>query len=107
MDHENIIKLVEIHEIKNSVILVMELVEGGELFNHLADLKCISMTTIHNIMKCLLNVLDYLDKKNIMHRDIKPENIVLVNGQFIEQNSLKVVDFGLATNCDDHPYIYT
>lgn len=42
--------------------------------------------------------LAFMHSKNIMHRDIKPENIMLQKKG--DLNSLKIVDFGLATYCD-------
>ena len=36
LNHENIMKLEEIHESKNSIYLVLELLEGGELFNYIS-----------------------------------------------------------------------
>jgi calcium-dependent protein kinase len=44
----------------------------------------------------LFGALEYLhEKKNIIHRDIKPENIVFIRRD--DLSSLKVIDFGLAT----------
>jgi len=39
-----------------------------------------------------------------MHRDLKPENILFMNKN--DLNSLKIADFGLAQNIDEHPYLY-
>lgn len=50
------------------------------------------------IMKQLLNVLNFLDNKKIMHRDIKPANIMLVN---YNTNMIKLIDFGLAIHKDN------
>ena len=36
LNHEYIMKLFEIHESKNSIYLILELLEGGELFNHIS-----------------------------------------------------------------------
>ena len=46
--------------------------------------------------------LAFMHSKNIMHRDIKPENIMLQKKG--DLNSLKIVDFGLATYCDVEKY---
>lgn len=37
MEHKYIMKLEELHESKNSVYLVLELLEGGELFNYISS----------------------------------------------------------------------
>ena len=48
----------------------------------------------------LLKALVYLHNKNIMHRDLKPENMILKNKCDLEENQLKLVDFGLSSYCD-------
>jgi calcium-dependent protein kinase len=39
-----------------------------------------------------------------MHRDLKPENIMMLKKN--DLNTLKIVDFGLATHCDVAKYIF-
>lgn len=52
----------------------------------------------------LIDGIAYCASKNIMHRDIKPENLLF--GKIGNKNILKIVDFGLATYVDEHPYIF-
>ena len=47
------------------------------------------------IMKQILEAIHHLNIQNIIHRDIKPENLVFANKNNL--NSLKLIDFGLAT----------
>ena len=104
--HPNIMDLQELHESKNSIYLVLELLEGGELFNYVSSK---SSTTIHEIcrvMKCLLEALSYLSDKKIMHRDLKPENMILKDKGDLQNATLKLVDFGLATQCDVPEYLF-
>lgn len=51
-------------------------------------------------MTNILFGLKYLDAKNIMHRDIKPENIILSDEKELNNECLKIVDFGLSEFCD-------
>lgn len=106
LKHPNIMNLEEIHESKNSVYLVLELLEGGELFNHIADKKNISVNDVCRIMKCLLEALMYLSAKGIMHRDLKPENMILDVKGDLGEAVLKLVDFGLSTECDIPEYLF-
>ncbi len=52
---------------------------------------------VQNILKQILDGLNYLHKQNIAHRDIKPANI-LINSQEV----VKVADFGLAKKLAFH-----
>lgn len=108
IDHENLMKLHEIHESQNSVYLILELLEGGELLDYIkAQQGRIKMGEYKHIIISLLRALKYMNIKNIMHRDLKPENIILkVKGGPIEDNMLKIVDFGLATKCDIAEYLF-
>jgi serine/threonine protein kinase len=95
LDHPNVIKLQEVHESKQSIYLILELLEGGELMRRVSDLGYfINEEDIRCIMKHLLLALEYIHGKKIMHRDLKPENIVFKTSG--EYSSLKIVDFGLA-----------
>ncbi len=106
LDHKNIMKLQEIHESKNSIYLVLELLEGGELFSQISSKKKLSLESIRNIMKCLLSALSYLDDHKIMHRDLKPENIILKSKGPLETTELKLVDFGLSSFCNIPQYLF-
>lgn len=105
VNHPNIIDLVEIHESQNSLYLVMELLEGGEIFS-LSKGKLDNDST-YSIIKNILKGLVILDKHGIMHRDLKPDNIILKKkGVPITENTLKLVDFGLATYQDVEEYLF-
>jgi serine/threonine protein kinase len=41
-----------------------------------------------------------------MHRDLKPENMILKDKGDLESNSLKLVDFGLSSFCDQKEYLF-
>jgi len=104
--HPNIMNLQELHESKNSIYLVLELLEGGELFNYVSSKNSITIHEICRVMKCLLEALSYLSDKKIMHRDLKPENMILKEKGELSQATLKLVDFGLATQCDVPEYLF-
>lgn len=104
--HPNIMNLQEMHESKNSIYLVLELLEGGELFNYVSSKNSITVQEICRIMRCLLEALSYLSDKKIMHRDLKPENMILKEKGDLSNATLKLVDFGLATLCDVPEYLF-
>ena len=89
LDHPNIVKLHEVHETDKQIILVLELVEGHELYQ-----KCklkLGEDDTRKIMEQILSAVAYLHKKYIMHLDIKPENIMVT-----KQNQIKLLDMGIA-----------
>ena len=104
--HGNIMNLEELHESKNSIYLVLELLEGGELFNYVSSKNSISVHEICRVMRCLLEALSYLSDKKLMHRDLKPENMILKDKGELQNATLKLVDFGLATQCDVPEYLF-
>ena len=104
--HPNIMNLEEVHESKNSIYLVLELLEGGELFNFISSKSTIAIQDVGRMMKHLLDALSYLSDKRIMHRDLKPENMILREKADLSGSTLKLVDFGLSTLCDVPEYLF-
>lgn len=105
VEHKNVIDLVEIHESMNSLYLVMELLEGGEIFN--LNKGKLDNDSTYSIVKNILKALVAMAKMGIMHRDLKPDNIILkYKDTPITENILKLVDFGLATYADVDEYLF-
>lgn len=94
--HRRIVKLHEIYQDTSEVVLVLELIGGGELFEHLIkDENCEpSEFEARRILKQLLEAVKHLHMLSLVHLDIKPENILLVSKE--AQSDIKLVDFGLA-----------
>ncbi|XP_068025247.1 myosin light chain kinase family member 4 isoform X2 [Melanerpes formicivorus] len=94
LNHVNLIQLYDAFESKNDIVLVMEYVEGGELFDRIIDENC-NLTEMDTIlfMKNICEGIQYMHQMYILHLDLKPENILCVNR---EANQIKIIDFGLA-----------
>ena len=95
LDHPNIVKLYEVHEIEDYVILVLELLEGEslscDLFSNPREGE------VANVFGQVVSGLKYLNDNGLMHRDIKPSNLRFVkryNRHNISQNVVKLIDFG-------------
>jgi len=106
LKHPYIMNLEEIHESRNSVYLVVELLEGGELLHYISSKETLSTLDYYQVMKCILEALAYMADKKIMHRDLKPDNMILKERSKLQQCTLKIVDFGLSTVCDVPEYLF-
>lgn len=71
--------------------IVMEYIEGRTLTEYLSENP--TKQSRHRIVGELLSALSYLHKQGVIHNDIKPENILITR----TDDSLKLIDFGLAT----------
>ncbi|KAM4578285.1 death-associated protein kinase 1 [Fundulus diaphanus] len=99
IQHPNIITLHEVFESKAEVILILELVAGGELFDFLAEKESLSEEEATQFLKQILDGVLYLHSKQIAHFDLKPENIMLLN-RSVPHPRIKLIDFGLAHKID-------
>lgn len=102
LSHPNIVNLFDFQESadyvkKNGnsykvVMIVMELVPNGELFEYVADSGRFSEKLARSYFKVLIETLEYCHNQGICHRDLKPENLL-----FDADFNLKVADFGFST----------
>ncbi|KAG9261744.1 death-associated protein kinase 1 [Astyanax mexicanus] len=97
--HPNVITLHDVFENKHEVILILELVAGGELFDFLAEKESLSEEEATEFLKQILDGVNYLHSKHIAHFDLKPENIMLLN-RSMPHPRIKLIDFGLAHKID-------
>ncbi|KAM9500141.1 death-associated protein kinase 3 [Clarias gariepinus] len=95
IQHSNIITLHDIFENKTDVILILELVSGGELFDFLAEKESLSEEEATQFLKQILDGVHYLHSKHIAHFDLKPENIMLLDKN-VPSPRIKLIDFGIA-----------
>ncbi|KAM9761917.1 myosin light chain kinase family member 4 isoform 3-T3 [Menidia menidia] len=94
LNHANLIQLYAAFESRHDIILVMEYVEGGELFDRIID-ENYNLTELDTVLfiRQICEGLQYMHKMYILHLDLKPENILCVNRA---TNKIKIIDFGLA-----------
>lgn len=98
LSHENIIKYYNVYETNSKIHIVMDYIDGGDLFDFITNSKlkkCKEKLTV-DIFFQIVNVLNYLhNKAKIIHRDIKPENF-LIKILKDKKPQIKLIDFGLA-----------
>ena len=90
--HENIIKVYNIFEDEESINIIMEYAQNGNLYQLIKKEKNgFSEAKAFDYFIQMINAVYYLHSNNIIHRDIKPENILIS-----KDNKLKLCDFGWA-----------
>uniref|UniRef100_A0A6I8NRG6 Ribosomal protein S6 kinase n=1 Tax=Ornithorhynchus anatinus TaxID=9258 RepID=A0A6I8NRG6_ORNAN len=92
--HPNIVKLHEVYHDQLHTFLVMELLNGGELFERIQKKKHFSETEASSIMRKLVSAVSHMHDVGVVHRDLKPENLL-----FTDENDnleIKIIDFGFA-----------
>lgn len=98
--HENIVKLYEVSEDDEKVYLVMELLEGGELFSRISERGLYTEKDAANLVVSMLASLCFCHRFNLTHRDVKPENFVFLK-EMGNDADLKITDFGIAHYSED------
>ncbi|KAM9375946.1 death-associated protein kinase 2 isoform 2-T2 [Pholidichthys leucotaenia] len=95
LQHPNTVSLHDVYETRTDVVLILELVSGGELFDFLAQKETLSEEEATQFMKQILDGVLFLHSRRIVHFDLKPENIMLLDRN-AELPRIKLIDFGLA-----------
>uniref|UniRef100_A0A3Q3B6R6 non-specific serine/threonine protein kinase n=1 Tax=Kryptolebias marmoratus TaxID=37003 RepID=A0A3Q3B6R6_KRYMA len=93
--HPNIVELHDVYENRTDVVLMLELVSGGELFDFLARKESLCEEEATQFIRQILDGVHYLHSKGIAHFDLKPENIMLLD-RSVPLPRIKIIDFGLA-----------
>eukprot|EP00029_Vermamoeba_vermiformis_P013141 TRINITY_DN8062_c0_g1_i1.p1 TRINITY_DN8062_c0_g1~~TRINITY_DN8062_c0_g1_i1.p1 ORF type:complete len:313 (+),score=47.17 TRINITY_DN8062_c0_g1_i1:50-940(+) len=93
--HPTIVSLIDVFEDEEHIYMVIELVTGGMLFDHIVAKGSYSEQDAANIVRQIVLAVNYMHDNGIAHRDLKPENL-LCSGD--NPNIIKVTDFGLAKN---------
>lgn len=91
INHQNIMRLYDVWENKNDLYLILEYIEGGELFDYLIKRGKLHEYEAISYFKQIINGISYLHQFNICHRDLKPENLLLDFNK-----NIKIADFGMA-----------
>ncbi|XP_021728997.1 calcium-dependent protein kinase 8-like [Chenopodium quinoa] len=92
--HPNIVTLKDTYEDDNAVHIVMELCEGGELFDRIVARGHYTERAAALVTKTIVEVVQMCHSHGVMHRDLKPENFLFANKK--ENSALKAIDFGLS-----------
>eukprot|EP00179_Madagascaria_erythrocladioides_P009725 CAMPEP_0198312212 /NCGR_PEP_ID=MMETSP1450-20131203/3665_1 /TAXON_ID=753684 ORGANISM="Madagascaria erythrocladiodes, Strain CCMP3234" /NCGR_SAMPLE_ID=MMETSP1450 /ASSEMBLY_ACC=CAM_ASM_001115 /LENGTH=245 /DNA_ID=CAMNT_0044015147 /DNA_START=100 /DNA_END=834 /DNA_ORIENTATION=- len=119
-DHDHIVRLLDVFDdddgdddgggdgtLGAGGLIVMELLEGGELFDEIVARKRFTECDASSVLRQLLSAVAHLHRHGVVHRDIKPENLLLKGGDGGGDASpklyVKLTDFGMSELVADHP----
>lgn len=91
LNHPNVLRLYDVWETSKALYLVLEYVEGGELFDLLVEQGPLQEEEAIKYFRQIILGTAYCHALGICHRDLKPENILL-DGNL----NVKLADFGMA-----------
>ncbi|XP_021640216.2 CBL-interacting serine/threonine-protein kinase 17 isoform X2 [Hevea brasiliensis] len=91
LKHPNVVRLYEVLASKSKIYMVLEYVNGGELFDRIASKGKLSEAQGRKLFQQLIDGVSYCHSKGVFHRDLKLEN-VLVDAK----GNIKISDFGLS-----------
>lgn len=94
LNHPNIVKVLDFFEEEEQFYLVLEYLDGGELFDRLLEKAVYTEGEARDVFSVLLTALKYCHDSGVVHRDVKPENILLTSRT--DDVSIKLADFGFA-----------
>ena len=87
-------KLLDLFEDDRYFYLILELLNGGDLFDYLEKRNFhISEERARELFKQIANAVAYIHQFGIVHRDLKIENIIMSDNS--EQSVPKLADFGM------------
>ena len=91
LQHENIIHVYDFHQERGAMFIVMEYVQGIDLYDLLEKCGRLPYDVAAIVAMQVARALDYVHYRGIVHRDIKPANIMIAR-----TGGVKVMDFGIA-----------
>ena len=91
LQHENIIHVYDFHRERGALFIVMEYVQGIDLYDLLEKCGRFPYDVAAIIAMQVARALDYVHYRSIVHRDIKPANVMISRA-----GGVKVMDFGIA-----------
>mmetsp|Transcript_3436 Transcript_3436/g.5370 ORF Transcript_3436/g.5370 Transcript_3436/m.5370 type:complete len:866 (+) Transcript_3436:173-2770(+) len=93
--HPNISGLRDMYEDFDHFYLILDLVKGGEMFDHLVNYGPYSEADAARLMQEVASALAFLHGVGVVHADLKPENLLICSTK-TSDGTIKMIDFGSA-----------
>ncbi|CAN4107108.1 unnamed protein product [Withania somnifera] len=91
LKHPNVVRLYEVLASKSKIYMVLEYVNGGELFDRIVSKGKLSEAQGRKLFQQLVDGVSYCHNKGVFHRDLKLENVLIDS-----KGNIKITDFGLS-----------
>lgn len=98
LQHPNIVHAIGLYEEAQNFYVVLEYMDGGELFDRIVKKTQYTEKEARDAVRCILHAVEYFHLHGVVHRDLKPENLLLESKE--DDSNLKIADFGLARVVD-------
>ena len=96
LNHPNITKILEMFEDEKYFLIIMEYINGGNLFSFVKKRRKLSEKTAKFLFRQIILGIKYIHEQNIVHRDIKLENLLIDLN-----NNVKICDFGIGRKIEN------
>lgn len=103
--HPCIISIEEVFDSRDAVYIILELMEGGELFDRITKFSHLTEPLTRFIFRQMVLAVKYLHSQGITHRDLKPENVLLEGDE--DETLVKITDFGLSKFVGEDSFMKT
>ena len=90
LNHPNITKILEMFEDEKYILIIMEYINGGNLFSFVKKRRKLTEKISKFLFRQIILGIKHIHSQNIVHRDVKLENILIDLN-----NTIKICDFGI------------
>ena len=98
LQHRNIIEMKDWFEDVDSLFIVMELAEGGDMYDRIVKSKKMAEKDAVIAFSQILSAVNHMHSRNVVHCDLKPENILCMTN---DDDTVKLCDFGFSQQIDN------
>lgn len=74
-------------------VIVMELLEGGDMFNRISTRQTVTENYLAETFLSAMWALRSIHERGYVHRDLKLDNLMLISGD--DPSPVKIIDFGM------------
>ena len=79
LHHPNIVEFEDVIETADKIFVIMELIQGGELFEYLLDRGPLQEDVALHVFRQVMGAITYMHDRGVVHRDLKAENLLVVD----------------------------